>query len=135
MPRHNRRTVASFLKGPGPGPAHVALFQRPLSERASYVVALKSLAQEVLGARLRELTSLKGGYCYDPVSLFLVHMLGYLQGQRSSRRLEDVFFLVCQEAERRGVLERKAMAVDGTKVAAVRTQWRKALDEAEATDA
>ena len=170
MPRHNQRSFASFLTGPGPGNGQGALFERPLSERAPHVAALKRLVEPLLGPRLRVLSSLGGGYGYDPCSLFLVLMFGYLQGQRSSRRLEEscrfdaryaflsdglepdhatlarfrrrlapelegLFLLVCQEAERQGVLERKAMAVDGTKVAAVRTQWKKALAEAEATDA
>ncbi len=117
-------------------------------------MCLKSLVEEVLGSRLRQMASDHGGYSYDPCGLFLVLLFGYLQGTRSSRRLEeacrfdrryeylsgglqpdhatlarfrrraaaeieDLFLLVCQEAERRGVLERRAMVVDGTKVAAV----------------
>jgi transposase len=170
MPRHNRRSVAAFLTGPGPGHGQGALFERPLAERAPHVAALKGLVEPLLGQRLRGLASLEGGYGYDPCSLFLVLLFGYLQGQRSSRRLEEscrfdaryaflsdglepdhatlarfrrrlapelegLFLLVCQEAERQGVLERRAMAVDGTKVAAVRSQWRRALAEAEAVDA
>jgi len=170
VPRHNRRSVASFLSGPGPGHGQGALFERPLAERAPHVAALKALAEPLLGPRLRALASREGGYGYDPLGLFLVLLFGYLQGQRSSRRLEEscrfdaryaflsdglepdhatlarfrrrlgpelegLFLLVCQEAEARGVLERKAMAVDGTKVAAARSQWRRALAEAESADA
>lgn len=139
-------------------------------ERAPHVAALKALAGPLLGVRLGSLGSAQGGYGYDPLGLFLVLMFGYLQGQRSSRRLEEscrfdaryaflsdglepdhatlarfrrrlgpelegLFLLVCQEAEAQGVLERKAMALDGTKVAAVRSQWRRALSDAEAVDA
>jgi len=101
--------------------------------------------------------------------MLLVLMFGYMQGTRSSRRLEeackfdrryeylsdglepdhatlarfrrktaseldDLFLIVCQEAERRGILERKAMVIDGTKVAAVRSQWQRAIQEAEEAD-
>jgi len=55
--------------------------------------------------------------------------------QKLGSELEDLFCLVCQEAERRGILERRGMVVDGTKVAAARSQWRKALEEAEDADA
>lgn len=133
------------------------------------VYRLGCLVREVMAERLKGLTSYRGGYCYDPCGVFLVLMFGYMQGVRSSRKLEEycrfdcryeylsggaepdhvticafrrnlsgeldeLFALVCEEAERRGILERRCMAVDGTKVAAVRSQWKRALKEAEAID-
>src|SRR5579862_9318437 len=174
MARHNHRTVNRFLSGPGPTAQQAVLVEPSPAERIASrwpsVHGLKSLVEDVLGTRLRELGSLQGGYSYDPSSLFLVLMFGLMRGLRSSRALEDacacdcrfvylsdglepdhatlarfrqrlgseleeLFCLVCQEAERRGILERRSMVVDGTKVAAVRSQWRKALEEAEAADA
>lgn len=169
MPRHNHRFVPAFLNGAGARSDQPVLFVRPMSERCAVVVSLKKLVEEVLGSRLRETASDHGGYSYDPCGLFLVLMFGYMQGTRSSRRLEescrfdcryeylsdglepdhatfarfrrrmgkeleDLFLLVCQEAEARGILERRAMVVDGTKVAAARSQWQRALKEAEETD-
>lgn len=145
------------------------MFRRPMEDRAPVVCRLRSLVKEILGQRLLQLTSFKGGYGYDPIGLFLVLMFGYMQGTRSSRKLqelcrfdcryeylsdgvepdhvticafrrsletelEELFVLACQEAERRGILERRCMAVDGTKVQAVRSQWKRALKEAEAVD-
>jgi len=171
MSRHNRRSVPAFLKGPGRTADQPVLLERPVTEGLPpLVTSVKGLVEVVLGPRLRALASDHGGYSYDPCGLFLVLLFGYLQGIRSSRRLEeackfdrryeylsdgvqpdhatlarlrrragceieDLFLLVCQEAERRGVLERRAMVVDGTKVAAVRNQWKRALKEAEEVDA
>lgn len=140
-----------------------------MSERDPVVVKLKSLVEEVLGERLQGLASLKGGYSYNPCSLFLVLMYGYMHGQRSSRKLEDacrfdarymyisdglepdhgtlcrfrqslgseleeLFLEICLKAQEKGILKRVLMAVDGTKVAAVRSQWHRAIKSAEAED-
>ncbi len=169
MARHNRRSVAAFLSGPGSTAVQPLLLERTMQERSPTLVRLRHVVEDLLGARLREMGSKQGGYSYDPCSLFLVLLFGYMQGVRSSRRLEeacrfdrryeylsdglepdhatlarfrrktqgeleDLFLLVCEEAKRRGILEHKTMVVDGTKVAAVRSQWQRALREAEEID-
>lgn len=49
--------------------------------------------------------------------------------------LDSLMSRVCAKAEADGILKRKAMAVDGTKVAARMSQWRKAREESEQQDA
>jgi transposase len=139
-------------------------------EATHLVRHLYGLVECTLVQRLRSGISLKGGFSYDPVRLLCVWLYGFLQGERSSRRLEELcrydvryeflagsckpdhttlsrfrssmgqdldqmLLLVSREAERAGVLKRVSLAVDGTKVQARLSQWRKARQESEQTDA
>jgi len=49
--------------------------------------------------------------------------------------LDELLARVCQKAEADGILKRRAMAVDGTKVAARTSQWKKHRERSEVEDA
>lgn len=133
------------------------------------VLALPELAESLLGEKLRSLYGNGGGVPFDPVSLFCVWLYGYLEGERSSRRLErlckydiryeylsrscnpdystlcrfrkrlssildSLFLEVVEACSEVGLVSCKTVAIDGTKIMARKTQWRKALDESERSD-
>jgi transposase len=139
-------------------------------EKDHFVRKLLALTSEVLGEELRSQTGLRGGFSYDPVNLLAVWLFAFMQGERSSRRVEELcrydlryeylagsckpdystlsrfrcslgenlemlMAKVCAKAEADGFLKRRAMAVDGTKIAARVSQWKKAREESEVEDA
>jgi transposase len=134
------------------------------------VRGLRTLVEENFGCRLRALAMDRGGIPHDPVGLFGVWLFGMMQGERSSRRLEelcryDVRYAhlcagvrpdhstlarfrerladvlpeilggVCDLAKERGFLKGRVLAVDGTKVPGVCSQWQKALGASAEVDA
>ncbi len=149
------------------------LFPLNWEERLSdcpLVLALGPLVERVLGDRLGGLYQDGGGVPYDPVPIFSVWLYGYLEGERSSRRLErfckydiryeylsrycrpdystlcrfrqrlssildSLFMEIVQACKEAGLVNCKSVAVDGTKIMARKTQWRKAVEESEAADA
>jgi transposase len=162
-----------FRSGSGAAAKQPELFGPSLEERLAdcpLVLALVPLVERVVGDRLRGLYRDGGGVPYDPVAIFSVWMFGYLEGERSSRRLErackydiryeylsrscypdystlcrfrkrlesildSLFLEIVQACKETGLVTCKSVAVDGTKIMAKRTQWRKALQESEAVDA
>ena len=133
------------------------------------VLALPELVESLLGDKLRSLYGNGGGVPFDPVSLFCVWLYGYLEGERSSRKLErlcrydiryeylsrscnpdystlcrfrkrlssildSLFLEVVEACSEVGLVSCKTVAIDGTKIMAKKTQWRKALDESERSD-
>ena len=162
-----------FRSGSGAAAKQPVLFGPSLEERLSdcpLVLAFSPMVERVLGDRLRSLYQDGGGVPYDPVALFSVWLLGYLEGVRSSRHLERVcrydiryeylsrscypdystlcrfrkrlegildslFLEIVQACQEAGLVSCKSVAVDGTKIMARKTQWRKALEESEAADA
>jgi len=139
-------------------------------EKDHFVRRLLSLVEKVLGKSLRSQANLRGGFSYDPVNMLAVWLYAFMQGERSSRRIEELcrydvryeylcgscrpdystlsryrsslgekletlMALVCAKAESDGLLKRRAMAVDGTKIAARVSQWKKAREESEHEDA
>lgn len=130
---------------------------------------IQRLTEELFGPELRSDVSLQGGFGYDPVDLLGVWIYAFMQGELSTRRLEehcrydarfqflvksckpdhstlsrfrkslgsrmdDLMVRFCITAGELGILQRKTMVVDGTKAAALRSQWaraRKKADEVE----
>jgi transposase len=144
-----------------------------LLEADHLVRKLLKLVDDLFGQELRVDCNLTGGFRYDPVSLLAIWMYGYLQGELSSRKLEehcrydvrfeflarsckpdhttlsrfrtalgskidDLMVRFCFAAAELGVLQRKTMVIDGTKMTALRSQWsraRKKADEIEDLEA
>lgn len=137
-----------------------------------FVRALLRLVEEVLGEELRSRCVLWGGFGYDPVSMFSMLMYALMQGERSTRRMEELCLydtrfwflsggsrpdhstfarfrrkldedggldklmaLVVERACTDKLVRGKTLVVDGTKMPTSGSQWRKYLDQSEATDA
>jgi len=135
-----------------------------------FVRRLLPLVEGALGEDLRRVCNDRGGYRHDPVGLFCVWTYGFLQGEASSRKLEEKcrydarYAFLCSgttpdhstlsrfrdslsdvldallarlalEAQRAGLLGSRPLALDGTKVPASSTQWRRALDRSREEDA
>lgn len=172
MPR-GVRSRTSYLRGSGPCSSQPSLLSPTLDEMLGsdhFVRQLLPLVEEVLGCELRTLCNDRGGYRHDPVAMFSVWMYGLLQGEATSRKLEEkcrydtryaflcsgttpdhttlsrfrdslsdvldgLLFRLSKEAQKRGLLGNRPLALDGTKVPAVSTQWGKALDRSKEADA
>ena len=135
-------------------------------EEDHFVRRLLPLVEDLFGETLRSKCNLEGGFRYDPVSMHAIWIYGYLQGELSSRKLEercrydsryeylarsckpdhttlnrfrlslgaqmdDLMVQFCYAAQELGVLQRRTMVVDGTKTAALRSQWSRARKKAD----
>ena len=161
-----------FRSGVGVGASQPGLWTPSLEEEMEgcpLVVGLRGLVESLLGERLVALYGNGGGVPFEPSSIFCVWLYGYLEGERSSRRLErlcrydlryrylsrgslpdhttlcrfrsrlsgildELFQEVIEACRQSGLIRSEAMAVDGPKIIACRSQWRRALKESEALD-
>jgi len=86
------RSVQVFRKGEGPLSLQPSLLPSSLDDflpSDHQVRRLRRLVEEHLSVRLRSMALDCGGIPHDPVGLFSVWVYGMMQGERSSRRLED----------------------------------------------
>lgn len=163
----------TFRTGVGPAAVQPGLWLPSWEERLAecpLVLAIPKLVESVLGERLRSLYDNGGGVPYDPVAIFSVWLYAYLEGERSSRKVErrckfdaqyeylsrscrpdystlcrfrqslsgildELFYEVVQACKRAGLVRCETVAIDGTKIMARKTQWRRAIEESEAADA
>ena len=138
-------------------------------ESNHFVRRLSPLLEDLFGKELRDDCNLVGGFRYDPVDLLGIWVYGYLQGELSSRRLEErcrydtryeflakgclpdhttlsrfraglgkkldeMMVRFCTGAQELGILQRRTMVVDGTKTAALRSQWARSREKADAIE-
>lgn len=127
------------------------------------------LTEDLFGEELRADANLVGGFSYDPVCLTGVWIYAFMQGELSSRKVEekciydvryqflsknckpdhttlsrfrktlgerfdDLMLRFCEATGELGILQRRTMVVDGTKTAALRSQWARARNKADEID-
>ncbi len=168
MAGSNARDVPIYRSGCGWASDQPALLSstQDILEADHFVRRLLPLIGDLFGKELHSDCNLQGGFRYDPVSLLAIWVYGYLQGELSSRKLEercrydaryeflarsckpdhttlnrfrtslgpkmdDLMARFCVSAQELGILHRRTMVVDGTKVAALKSQWSRARKKAD----